>query len=176
MVLFFPHLCICQNSEWLKICWLGFSTHHQRQLAAISNVFFPKMRNRRAEKTISSFEISHAAFSPMHPWKIGRLLIMLFFPSLSFASRYKVYEFNNCSWSVVASSIASSNPRHTHFLPLSMKNRGNYWAHPNPNACCTLHTNSLATFRHFPINCSINIQPRAILLHSKSPYYICANY
>ena len=93
------------------------------------------------------------------------------FSLLSFASRYKVYEFNNCSWYVVASSIGSSNPRHTHFLPLSMKNRGNYWAHPNPNACCTLHTNSLATFRHFPINCSINIQPRAILLHSKSPYY-----
>ena len=62
LVLFFPHLCICQNSEWLKICWLGFSTP-KRQLAARFLMFFPKMRNRRAEKTISSLEISHAAFS-----------------------------------------------------------------------------------------------------------------
>ena len=42
--------------------FVGFSTP-KRQLAARFLMFFPKMRNRRAEKTISSLEISHAAFS-----------------------------------------------------------------------------------------------------------------
>ena len=114
LVLFFPHLCICQNSEWLKICWLGFSTP-KRQLAARFLMFFSEDEEQKSWENDFIFgDFSCCIFSPMHPWKIGRLLIMLFFPSFH-ASRYKVYEFNNCSWSfaVLLAQSRFEPPPHT---------------------------------------------------------------
>lgn len=86
MVLFFPHLCICQNSEWLKICWLGFSTHHQRQLAAISNVFFSEDEEQKSWENDFIFRdfscciFSHAS---MKNWQIAYHAVFPFSPLLA---------------------------------------------------------------------------------------------